>query len=911
MIPSRDRNKSVNDNNYLKRSFAQVEDPKSLYPHDVQCDIHNTAMSIQMLNEFNNNLPRIAPTNRRSRSHSRSEISTLPNSPCLSSSFPAFMATTLAAVDGSSFHYTDEKKDSCLGPRKIMDIRRTVAAATLTSPNTASTSASSISAVTTTNTTLAHGLSRPHTAVGSSLTAQQVPIRFLRRESLSVASGSADSSPTTTISTFDSPVVLDPSPSSSPESPSSVLPLPSLKPISRLTNDDRLPVQLQTESRMKSPPSLAAHSQYQFPPESPTRRARNLKNLSLKLPPISSSRQTIATAPIRDPPHNISAPSSPIQPNSRNLRRKAPNLTIQTPSFDRSFSSNIAEVVPPTPNTRPTLRHIESSPSLNSIFSPTAPSKPSLALPGLFFQSSKRPMPGTWEDRIFPDRPSFSTQPSFQSREALHELVEEDDPPISRESCKGSDKGYPDGPILIYDSGLYLYLEPSCEEAMKFDVVINVAKEVANPFEKAELKQNTVVSVWKATLPDAQRRQSSVVEPDTAHSEISFKSAFEFQPVEVESPSTPKPNSPEQPEYIHVPWDHNSEILDDLYPLCKLIDSRISQGKKVLIHCQLGVSRSASLVIAYGLYKNPDKDFNAMYSIVKSRSCWVGPNMSLIYQLTDFRLRVQECSGSGGGGGSGGWVSFRRSPREEWFNNSSSRSIKMTEQPTPPEFSSSISTAPKLARPPIPLFHQAAGDPKQNSPTTHSFTNHFTGSATTQLKPQPSKQRRNPSPSPRPLPLREKYQTFHSLSRPRYESTTTSTTTTSTTATTTTTTTTTIPSYRTIPRSSTVQMDQVMQDDNIPTTPFLFSPRAAEFWRTPFARTDAGDLAFHDSSPLSGTGAVSSPRVSMELMSPTFPPLGFVRPVVGSPLVAGMADPRSPPQQRREPVFMRNIDEFL
>ncbi|PGH08405.1 tyrosine-protein phosphatase [Blastomyces parvus] len=858
--------RTVDANRYLKRSFAQVAGPKALYFQDVKCDIHNTAMSLQMLNEHNT-CPQIVSAKRRSRSLSRSEIPAQPASPSLSSSFPSFMSTIAAATavaDGSSRYYNEGREKHCLGPRIAMDAGSSAAA-----PSVASASATSTAPVK--PTAVAYGLSRPRTAGSTALNPPHVPYQFLPRENLSIASGSTDSSPTTTISTFDSPVVQDASPSSSPESPSSVTPLPSLKPMTRITNGDRLAAQLSAESRFRSNQPFSTHPHPHPQPESPTRRARNLKNLSLKLPPTASSRQAIATAPIRDNTPNISAPASPIQSNTRCLRRKPPNLTIQTPSFNRSFSSNVSEVVPPTPNTRPALRHIESSPSLNSILSPTASSKPSLALPGSFFQSSKRPMPGAWEDRVSPDRPSPSAQHIFSSREALHELAEEEDNLASRESRKGSDKGYPDGPILIYDTGLYLYLEPSCEEASKFDVVINVAKEVTNPFTNAELKQDTVVSVWKATLPDAQRQ--SVVEPDTALSEVSFKSAFEFQPIGTESPATPRRRASE-PEYIHVPWDHNSEILEDLYPLCEVIDKRISQGKRVLIHCQLGVSRSASLVIAYGLFKNPDKDFNAMYSIVKGRSCWVGPNMSLIYQLTDFRTRVQQRGPS-------------RSPPAEWFDGSLDSKATTTQ----PKAQGNASSTSKSPRPPVPLFDAAS---HSKSSTTHPFTNPFSwtgpqtasSNSTTFASATTSQQRRNVSP--RPLPLREKYQTIHSLRRPRHDNS--------------------IPPHRTLSRTSVHQMDLVMQD--VPATPSILSPRAAEFWTKPFShnRTVAGDLACrlsssnkNESNTLDSDSGVN--RVSIEVMSPV------VRACPSPPPNA--ADPRSPPQQRREPVIMRNIDEFL
>lgn len=246
--------------------------------------------------------------------------------------------------------------------------------------------------------------------------------------------------------------------------------------------------------------------------------------------------------------------------------------------------------------------------------------------------------------------------------DVLHELAEEDDVPDSRESTRRNDRGYPNGPIRIYDSGVFLYLEPTAQEASKFDVVVNVAQEVANPFINPNAKNDTVMSAWRNSSMNTKR--FSGAEPQTAVSEASFKSAFESPQAE-----TPTAYGSDQcePEYVHVNWDHNSEILDDLYPLCELIDSRVSQGKKVLIHCQLGVSRSASLVIAYGLYKYRDMDFNSVYGTVKDRSQWVGPNMSLIYQLTDFRSRLLRGSPS-------------RPAPDEWFV----RGPRRSSEPQPP-----------------------------------------------------------------------------------------------------------------------------------------------------------------------------------------------------------------------------------
>lgn len=186
--------------------------------------------------------------------------------------------------------------------------------------------------------------------------------------------------------------------------------------------------------------------------------------------------------------------------------------------------------------------------------------------------------------------------------------------------------GYPNGPIAIYGDDVYLYLEPSAEEARKFDVVINVAREVRNPFE--------------ASASRDQPMQDMSPIPDTAATECSFATAFEYIPSDA-SPTTPKAMfTPKEPEYIHIPWDHNSDIGTDLMHLCETIERKTVAGKKVLVHCQQGASRSASLIIAYGLYQNPELSVNDAYHAAQKKSRWISPNMRLMYCLQDFQKEV-------------------------------------------------------------------------------------------------------------------------------------------------------------------------------------------------------------------------------------------------------------------------------
>ncbi|KAI5283445.1 hypothetical protein KEM54_002125 [Ascosphaera aggregata] len=358
------------------------------------------------------------------------------------------------------------------------------------------------------------------------------------------------------------------------------------------------------------------------------------KEQDLFAPPATSN--IVASRSVSLPLRRLSAPASPspmpsrpcdeckeglsqhLGAGTRRSRRRPTNLTIQTPKWDSSFvavlaTSSTSKNAPPTPyvqrdmsseaecRPRRYLHHYKSSPSV-------LPS-PSLREPLTSTIVTERP-----EEEMMAEQrdghdsntttEQLQSQPDSQteSEAAIESKTDKlkarlDDmccsPPPTRESHQESPRGYPNGPICIYDEGLYLYLEPEVENLSSFDVVVNVAEEVRNPYKTA------------------------IAEGKPLGSTINSKQ-----------------------EYVHVPWSHNSEILRDLLPLCRFIDSRISQSKRVLIHCQLGVSRSASLVIAYGLYKNPDKDFNEMYRVVKERSEWVGPNLGLIYQLMEFRGQV-------------------------------------------------------------------------------------------------------------------------------------------------------------------------------------------------------------------------------------------------------------------------------
>lgn len=460
----------------------------------------------------------------------------------------------------------------------------------------------------------------------------QHPIRQQNGSVSTSASSSTNSSPTTTISTVESAITEDHTPESSPDSSVRVAPLSSFRNTSMSSED--YPV---------VPPSPLPGCGRSI---SPSKKPRNTKNLSLNVPPPPAQPSAQPNTQVNQPsPRSMSAPTSPAfikpPPPTQNPRRRPSNLglTIKLPGSlpEKSVGRG------PVAGGVSVLRHHQSSPSL---LSPGPNGIPGgMRLP---------PTPGFRQPRLFQPRQSFnsynahdslSSSPSSSSTtnsppkspEVLHEMEEEDEEPRSGEA---KSPAYPAGPVCIFDPNIYLYAEPDAELASQFDVIVNVAREVVNPF-KTDKNLAAAKPVLSANRRDA---ESDSLPPDTACTEASFTTAFEealFSPILSRKPKLEAPGPKyKEPEYVHMPWDHNTSILDDLPYLVNLINDRASAGKRVLVHCQCGVSRSATLLIAYAMFKSPGKTMQDAYSAVKRRSKWIGPNMSLIYQLTDWKKKI-------------------------------------------------------------------------------------------------------------------------------------------------------------------------------------------------------------------------------------------------------------------------------
>jgi len=78
-----------------------------------------------------------------------------------------------------------------------------------------------------------------------------------------------------------------------------------------------------------------------------------------------------------------------------------------------------------------------------------------------------------------------------------------------------------------------------------------------------------------------------------------------------------------------------------LEPICEWIEKARLEGGQVLVHCRVGVSRSATVTIAY-VMKHLSLPLVDAYLIVRSRrlSVLIQPNMRLLYNLCAWEIKL-------------------------------------------------------------------------------------------------------------------------------------------------------------------------------------------------------------------------------------------------------------------------------
>lgn len=103
------------------------------------------------------------------------------------------------------------------------------------------------------------------------------------------------------------------------------------------------------------------------------------------------------------------------------------------------------------------------------------------------------------------------------------------------------------------------------------------------------------------------------------------------------------PKFPDDFEYKVIPvTDEPSTRLNHYFQeATDFIKKAIEEGKNVLVHCFAGVSRSASIVIAY-LMRFHKMEYNTALSHTKSRRPWINPNYGFQGQLRRYGVLLKE-----------------------------------------------------------------------------------------------------------------------------------------------------------------------------------------------------------------------------------------------------------------------------
>ena len=83
--------------------------------------------------------------------------------------------------------------------------------------------------------------------------------------------------------------------------------------------------------------------------------------------------------------------------------------------------------------------------------------------------------------------------------------------------------------------------------------------------------------------------------------------------------------------------DNPRENIKCIFKECyDFIDKNVKNNKNVLVHCQMGISRSTTIVIYYLMKKN-NINFEEAYNIVKEKRGVTNPNYGFIEQLKSLK----------------------------------------------------------------------------------------------------------------------------------------------------------------------------------------------------------------------------------------------------------------------------------
>ncbi|KAI5094193.1 dual specificity protein phosphatase 16 [Silurus meridionalis] len=111
------------------------------------------------------------------------------------------------------------------------------------------------------------------------------------------------------------------------------------------------------------------------------------------------------------------------------------------------------------------------------------------------------------------------------------------------------------------------------------------------------------------------------------------------------SNTCPKPDFVPESHFLRVPVNDSfcEKILPWLDKSVEFIEKAKACNARVLVHCLAGISRSATIAIAY-IMKRMDMSLDEAYRFVKEKRPTISPNFNFLGQLLDFEKKIKSSS---------------------------------------------------------------------------------------------------------------------------------------------------------------------------------------------------------------------------------------------------------------------------